>query len=274
MRSCSLKSIAGWAVGSPFGDCVTRGSVRRYSLGRCEGQGEQNRSPTRHSRERPRQSQRVRGQTPRERGFRPWPLGRSGRRKKRRRRPSQPTLGRPSQRESSGSRRGESGPAERGRAGPPPRDPARVEAGRLGGEVAPQRRKGRGGPERVLGGEAQVAQHAFVGGETQDLCGGCGARERQAGAQGSGGGRVATHMSVEQRKSGAGGKQGIALPRVAARRARAGMGAGGGKTGLSEAFVGVRFARGGWRKGATMFAPRSSVAVASGSSSVRITCAE
>jgi hypothetical protein len=45
----------------------------------------------------------------------------------------------------------------------------------------------------------------------------------------------------------------IALPRPAARPRPGWDGAGGGKTGLSEAFVGVRFAWGGWRKGATMF---------------------
>jgi hypothetical protein len=121
MRSCSLKSIAGWAVGSPFGDCVTRGSVRRYSLGPCEGQGEQN-DHQQDIHESDHENRSECWVEHRERGFRLRPPGRSGRRKKRRRRPLQPpTLGRPSLRESSGSRRGESGPAERGRAGPPPR---------------------------------------------------------------------------------------------------------------------------------------------------------
>jgi hypothetical protein len=139
MRSCSLKSIAGWAVGSPFGDCVTRGSVRRYGLGPCEGQGERNnhQQDIHESDHDNRSEYEVEHRESEDFGFGRWGVRDGG--KKRRRRASQPpTLGRPSLRESSGSMRGESGPAERGRAGSPPADPARVEAGRRNRATATQ----------------------------------------------------------------------------------------------------------------------------------------
>ena len=94
--------------------------------------------------------------------------------------------------------RGRSGPA--GQVEPRRRveDPAWVEAGRPAGEIAPERQKVRCGPERVADGEAQVAQRAFVGVEAQDLGGGRGALQRQAGAQRPGGGRVGAQEGVEQ----------------------------------------------------------------------------
>ena len=69
-------------------------------------------------------------------------------------------------------------------------NPGWVEAGRPAGAIAPQRQQVRGGPERVADGEAQVAQRGFVGVDAQDLGGGRGALQRQAGAQRPGGGRV------------------------------------------------------------------------------------
>ena len=96
-------------------------------------------------------------------------------------------------------------------------EPAGVEAGRPAGELAPQLKQLRRGPELVADGEAQVAQRAFVGVEAQDLGGGGGALQRQAGAQRPGGGRVAAQEGVEQREAGAGGEQRIALPCPSAR---------------------------------------------------------
>ena len=54
-------------------------------------------------------------------------------------------------------------------------EPVGVEAGRPGGEVAPQPEQLRRGPSGVADGEAQVAERACVGVEAQDLGGGRGA---------------------------------------------------------------------------------------------------
>ena len=60
-------------------------------------------------------------------------------------------------------------------------------------------------------------ERAFVGVEAQDLGGGRGALQREAGAQRPGGRRVATQEGVEQREAGAGEEQRIALPCPSAR---------------------------------------------------------
>ena len=125
-------------------------------------------------------------------------------------------------------------------------EPAWVEAGRPGGEVAPQPEQLRRGPELLANGEAQVAQRAFVGVEAQDLGGGGGALKRQAGAQRPGGGRVAAQNSVEQREPGAGEEQGIALPCPSARpRPGRDRAAGDGKVCWSKRLAAVLVAGAG-----------------------------
>ena len=65
-------------------------------------------------------------------------------------------------------------------------EPAGVEAGRAGGEVAPQLKELRRGWAGVADGEAQIAQRAFVGVEAQDFGRGRGADEGEALAQRAG----------------------------------------------------------------------------------------
>jgi hypothetical protein len=70
------------------------------------------------------------------------------------------------------------------------KDPGWLEAGRPAGAIAPERQQGRRGPERIAGGEAQVAQHGCVGVGAQEFCRSRGALQCQARAQCAGGGRI------------------------------------------------------------------------------------
>ena len=86
-------------------------------------------------------------------------------------------------------------------------NPAGVEAGRPAGAIAPQRQEVRRGPARIADCETEVAQRGFVCVDAQDFGRGRGALQREAGAQGAGGGRIGAQGCVEKRKPGAGGKQ-------------------------------------------------------------------
>ena len=121
-------------------------------------------------------------------------------------------------------------------------EPAVVETGRPGGEVAPQPEQPCRGTGVFADGEAQVAERDFVGVEAQDLGRGGGALKRQAGAQRSGGGRVGAETGVEQSEAGAGGEQRIPLA-VPLARAHDGIAGGDGKGGVSGAFAEVRLPR-------------------------------
>ena len=163
---------------------------------------------------------------------------------------------------------------------------SQVEPRRHGGETVGSKLGGRparsrhsrssfaAGPSVVANGEAQVAQRAFVGVEAQDLGGGGGALEREAGAQRPGGGRVAAQEGVEEREAGAGGEQGIALPCPSA-RPRPGRDRRRRRKGLPfQGFRRVRrvLARASW-SGAATPSPRSAGGSTSRSGSARITCA-
>ena len=217
-RSRAEAAASAIAPAAAFGQAGSPGLDRRAGARQAQGRIQDFRCDQRNG---PRPAQ-PNGddacRTPKAPKFRMGPLGRPGGRRTPGRRPLRPPKpDRPPLRKPSGLLQGRSGP----RPGPAAPLRRKIRLGsRLGGRlgaVAPERQEVRRRSERVADRETEVTQRGGVGVEAQDFGAGRGALQRQASAQGPGGGRIGAQSCVEQSEPGAGGKQRLALPCPSAR---------------------------------------------------------